>query len=84
MLGSFKRLGLSIAVNATWLAYDWAKLEGNRDAIEALEKLILDWPMDFFHIQGNTDEEREEMRASTLLKLAVSSLGQLFFFSFCI
>ena len=60
--GSLKRMSMTIAVNATWLALDWAKQEGDTGAIEALEKLILDWAMDFIHSQGDTDEEREEMR----------------------
>ncbi len=41
-LGEFKRLGLSIVVNCTWLAYYLAKEEKNEAASAALEKLMLD------------------------------------------
>ena len=59
-LGKFKRLGGDVVVNAIWLAYYWAKMEGNRAALAALENLILDWPFDFVHIAGNTTEEIDE------------------------
>ena len=59
-IGKFKRLGLDVVVNAVWLAYYWAKQEGSRQAVTALEKLIIDWPFDLVHIQGNSTEEIEE------------------------
>ena len=49
-LGKFKRLGMDVVVNAVWLAYFWAKQEGNTEAATALETLILDWPFDFILI----------------------------------
>ena len=49
-LGKFKRLGMDVVVNAVWLAYFWAKEEGNKEAATALETLILDWPFDFILI----------------------------------
>jgi hypothetical protein len=36
----------------------------NTEAINRLEKLILDWPMDFHLIVGDTREEREDKRVS--------------------
>ena len=59
-IGKFKRLGMDVVVNAVWLAYFWAKQEGSRDAVTALEELILDWPFDFIHIQGSSPEEIDE------------------------
>ena len=58
-VGKFKRLGMCIVVNAVWLAYFWAKQEGNIEAATAIEELILDWPFDFIHIQGGSPEEIE-------------------------
>ena len=43
-----------------WLAYYWAKVEDDNQAVSALESLILDWPMDFVLIEGSTPEELEE------------------------
>ena len=59
-IGKFKRLGMDVVVNAVWSAYYWAKQEGSRQAVTALEKLILDWPFDYVHIQGNSTEDIEE------------------------
>ena len=59
-LGAFKRLGLDAVVNAVWLAYFRATQENNAEAVSALESLILDWPMDFVHIRGDSQEEQEE------------------------
>ena len=39
-LGKFKRLGMDVVVNAVWLAYFWAKQEGNKEAATALETLF--------------------------------------------
>ena len=58
-LGKFKRLGMDVVVNAVWLAYFWAKQEGDPEAVTALETLILDWPFDFILIEGNSNEEIE-------------------------
>ena len=58
--GRFPRLGLDVVVNAVWLAYYWAKAEANADAESALERLILDWPMDFVLIEGGTPEDVEQ------------------------
>jgi hypothetical protein len=59
-LGNWKRLGMDIVVNATWLAYYWAVEDGNDVAVSALEALILDWPFDFIRISGTTPDEIEE------------------------
>ena len=59
-IGKFRRLGMCVVVNAVWLAYAWAKDEQNEKAIADLEHLILDWPMDFIRIEGNSPEEIEE------------------------
>ena len=58
--GSFPRLGMDVVVNAVWLAYYWAKVQGDPEAVSALESLILDWPMDFVLIEGSTPEEVEQ------------------------
>ena len=58
-LGKFKRLGMDVVVNAVWLAYFWAKQEGDPEAVTALETLILDGPFDFILIEGNSNEEIE-------------------------
>jgi len=58
-LGKFKRLGMDVVVNAVWLAYFWAKQEGDQKAVTALETLIIDWPFDFILIEGSSDEEIE-------------------------
>ena len=58
-LGKFKRLGMDVVVNAVWLAYFWAKQEGDKEAVTALETLILDWPFDFILIEGSSNEEIE-------------------------
>ena len=60
VIGSFKRLGMDVVVNAVWLALFWAKKEQNATAESALRALILDWPMDFLLIKGSTPEEVEE------------------------
>ena len=55
-IGKLKRLGMDIVVNAFWLAYFWAKQDGSKDAVTALEKLCLDWPFDFSLIVGNSKQ----------------------------
>ena len=67
-LGNWKRLGMDIVVNATWLAYYWAVEDGNDVAVSALEALILDWPFDFIRISGTTPDEIEE----NMFKFAVN------------
>jgi hypothetical protein len=42
------------------LALYWAKKEENDKVVSAIKLLILDWPMDFILIQGNTPEEIAE------------------------
>ena len=59
-LGNFKRLGMDCIVNAAWLAFYWALIEENNDAVSALKHLILDWPMDFVLILGDTPDEVTE------------------------
>ena len=56
-LGHFKRLGMDPVVNAVWLALFWAIEEQHEAAASALKRLILDWPMDFVRIDGDTPEE---------------------------
>ena len=50
--GKFRRLGLDVAVNATWLAMKWALDDGDGEAERALEELMLDWPFDFHLFEG--------------------------------
>ena len=69
--GKFRRLGLDVAVNATWLAMYWALREGNRQAEAALEKLMLDWPFDF-HLFEGTEEVVEEMIMKHIINLPAS------------
>ena len=51
--GRFRRLGVDVVVNATWLAMKWALDAGDGDAERALEKLMLDWPFDFHLFEGD-------------------------------
>lgn len=50
--GNFRRLGLDVVVNATWLAMKWALDSGDKAAEEALSTLIQDWPFDFILFEG--------------------------------
>ena len=59
-LGSFKRLAMDVVVNAVCVALWWAKTEKNKQAEPALESFILEWPLDFVWIKGNTPEEVSE------------------------
>ena len=57
VIGKFQRIALDVYVNATWMAWSWAKKEGNDEAASAIENLILDWPMVFILIEGESIEE---------------------------
>ena len=59
--GNFRRLGLDVVVNATWLAMKWALESGDSAAEQALSNLILDWPFDFILFDG-TDPEAQIMK----------------------
>ena len=54
--GNFRRLGLDVVVNATWLAMKWALESGDTVAEAALANLILDWPFDFILFEGSEPE----------------------------
>ena len=54
--GNFRRLGLDVVVNATWLAMKWALESGDTVAEAALANLILDWPFDFVLFEGSEPE----------------------------
>ena len=54
--GKFRRMGIDVAVNATWLAMMWALEEKNSDAERDLGQLMLDWPFDFYLFEGTEDE----------------------------
>ena len=56
--GKFRRLGLDVVVNATWLAMYWAIVSEDEVAEAALSALILDWPFDF-HLFEGSESERE-------------------------
>ena len=56
----FERIALDVFVNATWMAYFWARTEGSDEAALAIENLILNWPMDFILIKGESIEEIDE------------------------
>ena len=58
--GKWRRLGLDVAVNATWLAMKWAIEEKNDEAVSALENLVLDWPFDFHLFAQDDEEDRNE------------------------
>ena len=59
--GKFRRLGLDVAVNATWLAMKWALDDGNKEAEDALEKLMLDWQFDFHLFEGTAEDVEEKI-----------------------
>ena len=59
--GKFKRLGIDVAVNATWLAMYLALGEGNKQPEADLENLILDWPFDFHLFDGTEDVVEEKI-----------------------
>ena len=71
-LGQFKRLGMDVIVNAFWLAWYWAKMEGNSKALSALSKLMLDWPMDFVLIEGDTLQDIQENEFKYAVNLSAS------------
>ncbi len=54
--GKFRRLGLDVAVNATWLAMKWALDDGDGQAVHALEKLMLDWLFEFHLFEGKEED----------------------------
>ena len=62
--GKFRRLGLDVVVNATWLAMKWALESGDRAAEAALSNLILDWPFDFILF----DETEETTAEAQIMK----------------
>ena len=70
--GKFRRLGLDVAVNATWLAMKWALDDGDENAEHALEKLMLDWPFDF-HLFEGTEEEMEETIIKHIINLPAAT-----------
>ena len=55
-LATSRGLALDAVVNAVWLALYRAKTEKNEKAESALNKLILEWPLDFVWINGDTPE----------------------------
>ena len=59
--GKFRRLGLDVVVNATWLAMKWALESKDSAAEEALSKLILDWPFDFILFEGGAEEAETQI-----------------------
>ena len=59
-LGKLERLGADAIVNAVWLAFGWARLEKDEEVVSAISALILDWPMDFWLIEGAESEKIEE------------------------
>ena len=70
--GKFRRFGLDVAVNATWLAMKWALGDGNKEAEDALEKLMLDWPFDF-HLFEGTEEDVEQQIMKHIINLPAST-----------
>ena len=73
--GEFERLGLDVAVNATWLAMKWAVEEKNEDAQQKLKGLMLDWPFDFFMFEGAAEEMDEAIfKKVIILPAAVERL----------
>ena len=74
--GKFRRLGLDVVVNATWLAMKWALESGDRAAEAALSNLILDWPFDFilFDETEETTAEAQIMKHIINMPAAVERL----------
>ena len=70
--GKFKRMGLDVAVNATWLAMKWALDEGDEQAEQALEKLMLYWSFDFHFFEG-TEEGIEEQIMKHIINLPAAT-----------
>ena len=70
--GKFRRLGLDVAVNATWLAMKWALGEGNKEAEDALQKLMLDWPFDF-HLFEGAEEDVEQQIMKHIINLPAAT-----------
>ena len=64
--GHFRRLGMDCAVNGVWLALYWAMEDQDKSAIEALERLILDWQFDFelFEVPEETPNREAQLEAN--------------------
>ena len=71
--GQFTRLALDCFVNATWLAMSWAIKAKDEQAVSKLKKLILDWPMDFILISGDTPEKINENKFKFAVNLSAQT-----------
>ena len=71
--GEFQRFGMDCAVNGVWLAYYWAKVDDNREAIVALERLILDWPFDFQFFEEKDGETQQERVFKAMLNIPLET-----------
>eukprot|EP00974_Lingulodinium_polyedra_P123359 11186488-Lingulodinium_polyedra.AAC.1 len=60
---------MGAAVNGTWLAYKWAKEDQNQAAREALERLILNWPFDFYLFESVADSADDAQQEDRILEL---------------
>lgn len=86
--GKFRRYGMDCAVNGVWLALYWAMKDGDNEAKDAIERLILDWPFDFqvFEpspdaVDGNAGIEEAIFKAMTNLPLETERLRDFFGFT---
>jgi hypothetical protein len=73
VIGEFRRIALDVYANAAWMAWSWAKQEGNDEAVSAIENLILDWPMDFILIEGDSIEEIDKNAFKWRVNMATSA-----------
>lgn len=78
--GLFRRYGMDCAVNGVWLALYWAMLDaaasvdGAESAIEALERLILDWRFDFELFEVPAETPNKEAKLEELIFAAVTNV----------
>ena len=70
--GEFRRLGMDVAVNGTWLAYKWAIEDGDEAAKAALESLILNWPFDFHLFKSDAAESAAPKLEDKILQFMVN------------
>ena len=71
--GQFTRLAQDCFVNATWLAMSWAIKAKDEQAVSDLKKLMLDWPMDFILISGDTPEKINENKFKFAVNLSAQA-----------
>ena len=63
---------MDAAVNGTWLAYKWAIEDGNAEAKDDLESLILNWPFDFHLFESNAADSAAPQLEELILQFMVN------------